>query len=36
MNQTIAGTLRVWNTEEDEGEDQGILTISVKNEQNNN
>jgi hypothetical protein len=36
MNETRAGTLRVWNTEEDEGEDQGILTVSVKNEQNNN
>lgn len=36
MNQTRAGTLRVWNTDEDEGEDQGILTVSVKNDQNNN
>lgn len=36
MDETRAGTLRVWNTEEDEGEDQGILTVSLKNEQNNN
>lgn len=36
MGQTAAGTLRVWNTAEDEPEDQGVLTVSISNDQNNN
>jgi hypothetical protein len=36
MNQTGGGTLRVWNTDEGDEEDQGVLTVTVKNEQNNN
>jgi hypothetical protein len=36
MGETGGGTLTVKNTDEDEDEDQGILTITVRNDQNNN